>query len=134
MRPMQEGIHTVFVFLVETVGPDDGRLAAVCLTRFYYDPSQKTAMSSETQTNTDVTAQEACTACDGTLREKRLALQTYAESDEQAISGLSAGGLLYCPDCAAEPVALLDSWVSHDQPPIESDRAIAAGYREASDC
>jgi hypothetical protein len=42
--------------------------------------------------------------------------------------------VLYCPDCAAEPVALLDSWAGHDQPPIDSARAIGACYREANDC
>lgn len=87
-------------------------------------------MSSETRTDADTAGREECTSCGAVLQERRLALQSYPET---AISGLSAGGLLYCPDCSSEPVELIDSWESHERPPIDSDRAIAAGYRETTD-
>jgi hypothetical protein len=89
-------------------------------------------MSSETRPNARATVHEECTACGTTLQERRLALQTYPESESAALSGLPAGGLLYCPDCGAEPVALLDSWESHDRPEIDPARPIAAGYRESA--
>lgn len=89
-------------------------------------------MSSETQTTARATAHEECLSCGTTLEERRLALQSYAESDGVALSGLPAGGLLYCPDCGSEPVDLLDSWDGHDQPPVDADHSIAAGYREST--
>jgi hypothetical protein len=90
-------------------------------------------MSSESRTNTDATGHGECTACGATLQERRLALQSYPESTEATLSALSAGGLLYCPGCGAEPVELLDSWTGHERPPIDGDRQIGAGYREPTD-
>lgn len=90
-------------------------------------------MSSESRTAADATTREECTSCGTTLLERRLALQSYPESDEATISGLSAGGILYCPDCSAEPVELLDSWEGHDQPPIDPDQSIGVGYRESAE-
>lgn len=90
-------------------------------------------MSSESRANTEPTAHEECTSCGTTLGERRLALQSYPESEAASISGLAAGGLLYCPDCGSEPVELLGSWNGHDQPPIDADRSIAAGYRGSAE-
>jgi len=90
-------------------------------------------MSSESRTSPDATPCEECTACGSTLQERRLALQSYPEPGAATISALSAGGLLYCPDCSTEPVELLGSWDGHDRPPIDPDRPIAAGYRESAD-
>jgi len=90
-------------------------------------------MRSETRTNSDPAATEECTSCGTSLQERRLAVQSYPETDELAISGLSASGFLYCPDCGTEPVELLANWESHDRPPVDPDRPIAAGYRESTD-
>lgn len=90
-------------------------------------------MSSETQANADTAGQAECTSCGTALGERRLALQSYPETEEAALSGLSTGGLLYCRDCAAEPVELVDSWEDHDRPPIDADRSIGAGYRTAAE-
>jgi hypothetical protein len=90
-------------------------------------------MSSESRTDADTTVREECTACGTALQERLLALQSYPESREAEIAGLSAGGVLYCPECAAEPVELLDSWDDHDRPPVDADRPIGAGYHEVAD-
>ncbi|WP_436900469.1 hypothetical protein [Halovenus halobia] len=90
-------------------------------------------MSSESRTETDSGVGEQCTACGAGLSEQVLALQTYPESDEQTLDGLTGGGLTHCPECAAEPVALLDTWTDHDQPPVDPDQPLGAGYREVSD-
>ena len=90
-------------------------------------------MSSESRANTELTAHEECTSCGTTVEERRLALQSYPESEAATIAGLSAGGLLYCPDCSSEPVELLGSWEDHDQPPVDADRPIAAGYRASAE-
>lgn len=91
-------------------------------------------MSSESQTEAENAVGRACTACATSLSEAVLALQTYPESDEQALAGLTGGGVSHCPECAAEPVALLDTWTAHDQPPVDPDQPLGAGYRTVSDC
>ncbi|MXR52161.1 hypothetical protein GRX03_11185 [Halovenus sp. WSH3] len=90
-------------------------------------------MSSESRPNVDHDPHADCTACGAALAEQRLALQTYPEAGENSIAGLSAGGLLYCPDCASEPVELLAAWDDHAHPPIDADRSIGGGYREIRD-
>lgn len=90
-------------------------------------------MSSESRTETERAAGQECTACGTTLSERVLALQTYPETDEAALAGLTGDGVSHCADCASEPVALLESWTAHDQPPVDPDQPLGAGYRGVAD-
>lgn len=89
-------------------------------------------MSSESRASAKSDVVGECTSCEASLDEQRLALQTYS-GDDRELSGLSAGGLLSCPDCAEQPVELLGSWVEQEQPPIVADRSISTSYRESAD-
>lgn len=90
-------------------------------------------MSSESRTDTEGAVGQECTACGAGLSEQVLALQTYPETDEQALAGLTGGGVSHCPECAAEPVTLLESWTDHDQPPVAPEQSLGTGYRAVSD-
>lgn len=90
-------------------------------------------MSSETGSIPEQATLGECTYCSDSLSEKTLALQTYPGGDTGSVAGLVADGLLLCPDCADEPVELLDNWDSHPEPPVESDRAIGEGYGDVAD-
>lgn len=90
-------------------------------------------MSSESRTETESAVGQECTACGSDPSEQVLALQTYPESEEQALAGLAGGGLVHCAECANEPVALLETWTTHDQPPVDADQPLGAGYRTVSD-
>lgn len=90
-------------------------------------------MSSDTRAPADGPTPGACTYCGQSLSEQLLALQTYPDSESDSLTGLVNDGLVLCPECAAEPVALLESWTPHGPPPVAAERPIGDSYRECAD-
>lgn len=90
-------------------------------------------MSSDTDSVVEQAPPQECTYCTDPLTEEMLAFQTYPASGADSLGGLVADGLLLCPACASEPVALLDSWDDHPAPPVTVGGRIGDGYSEAAD-
>lgn len=75
-----------------------------------------------------------CSLCDQRLGEDDQFLTCYPEDGRSAPSPAADDGLLaLCGDCVVEVDELVDAWTTHDEPPVDADWSIGAGYHRVAD-
>ena len=94
------------------------------------------SVDSSTGRGGDVSEDIGCSLCGGRLRGDDRIVTCYPEAGRTAPSPAADDGVLaLCEGCTDEVDELLDAWTGHEDPPVDAEWSIGAGYaRVADDC
>lgn len=92
------------------------------------------SVDSPTSAGDDPAGNVGCSLCGQQLGDDDRVVTCYPENG-RSVPSLAAddGVLAFCGACTAEVDELVDAWTDHDEPPVDAERSIGAGYRQVVD-